>query len=93
MGDKDESGEVKPLREVENDLMELFDYEHHQLVGKLVKNREKIVWVTRWRRAAEDDDARLAVEKDMVNAGHARILKELRGRDDASAAEGAPKMK
>ncbi|KAK3114633.1 Pre-mRNA-splicing helicase BRR2, partial [Teratosphaeriaceae sp. CCFEE 6253] len=93
MGDKDDSGEAKLLREVENDLMELFDYEHHELVGKLVKNREKIVWVTRWRRAAEDDDARLAVEKDMVNAGHARILKELRGRDDASAAEGAPKMK
>ncbi|KAK5113048.1 hypothetical protein LTR62_003627 [Meristemomyces frigidus] len=93
MGDKDESGEAKSLREVENDLMELFDYEQNELVGKLVKNRDKIVWVTRWRRATEDEDARLAVEKDMVNEGHARILKELRGRDDAQTSEGAPKLR
>ena len=51
------------MREVENDLMELFDYEHPELVGKFVKNRDKIVWVTQWRRAAEDENARLAVEK------------------------------
>ncbi|KAK6419330.1 Pre-mRNA-splicing helicase BRR2, partial [Oleoguttula sp. CCFEE 5521] len=31
----DETGESKTLREVENDLMELFDYEHPELVGKL----------------------------------------------------------
>ena len=93
MSDTDESGEEKPLREVENDLMELFDYEHPAVVGKLVKNKDKIVWVTRWRRAAEDESARLAVEKQMVNAGHAGILKELRGRDEAPATEGAPKLK
>ena len=92
MSDTDEAGEQKPLREVENDLMELFDYENPELVGKVVKNRDKIVWVTRWRRAAEDESARLAVEKEMVNAGHARILKELRGRADAPTTEGAPKM-
>ncbi|RMY74401.1 hypothetical protein D0863_03266 [Hortaea werneckii] len=94
MAGRDEStGEEKPLREVENDLMELFEYDHPELVGKLVKNRDKIVWVTRWRKVAEDDDARLAVEKDMVNAGHASILKELRGREEASAGEGAQKLK
>ncbi|KAK3630927.1 Pre-mRNA-splicing helicase BRR2 [Elasticomyces elasticus] len=93
MGGKDESGEPKALREVENELMELFDYEHPELVGKLVKNRERIIWVTRWRRAAEDETARLAVEKEMVNEGHARILKELRGRDEISAAGTAPKVK
>ncbi|KAK5134339.1 hypothetical protein LTR08_006519 [Meristemomyces frigidus] len=93
MGHSAESGEEKPLREVENDLMELFDYEHHELVGKLVKNRDKIVWVTKWRRAAEDESARLAVEKDMVNAGLSSILKELRGRDEAQAGAGAPKLK
>lgn len=90
---EEDSGEQKPLREVENDLMELFDYEHPELVGKLVKNRDKIVWVLRWRRAGEDEQARLAVEKDMVNAGHARILKELRGRDEPSTTEGAAKPK
>ncbi|SMR51251.1 unnamed protein product [Zymoseptoria tritici ST99CH_1E4] len=91
MSAKDDEGEEKPLREVENDLMELFDYEHHELVGKLVKNRDKIIWVTRWRRVAEDEEARVALKKDMVNAGHATILKELRGRDDAPA-KGAPKI-
>ncbi|KXT14286.1 hypothetical protein AC579_8428 [Pseudocercospora musae] len=87
----DESGEEKPLREVENDLMELFDYEHHELVGKLVKNRDKIIWVTRWRKVAEDDASRVAFEKEMVNAGHASILKELRGRDAAPEKTG-PKL-
>ena len=42
-----EDGEEKPLREIENDLMELFDYEHHELVAKLVLNRDRVVWVTR----------------------------------------------
>ncbi|KAK5004834.1 Pre-mRNA-splicing helicase BRR2, partial [Cryomyces antarcticus] len=37
-----EDGEDKPLREIENELMELFDYEHHELVSKLVLNRDKV---------------------------------------------------
>ena len=36
------------LRDVENDMMELFDYEHSDLVGRLVSNKDKIVWATRW---------------------------------------------
>jgi pre-mRNA-splicing helicase BRR2 len=91
MSSTDDKGEETSLREVENDLMELFDYEHHELVGKLVKNRDKIVWVTRWRRVAEDEPSRVAFEKEMVNAGHANILKELRGRDEASG-KAAPKL-
>ncbi|KAL8902093.1 MAG: hypothetical protein Q9192_000160 [Flavoplaca navasiana] len=77
-----DDGEEKPLREVENDLMELFDYEHHELVEKLVKNRPRIVWVTRWRRAAEDDEVRTAVEQTMVAEGHQDILSELRGQSE-----------
>ncbi|KAH9840433.1 Sec63 Brl domain [Teratosphaeria destructans] len=92
MGEKDESGEEKPLREVENDLMELFDYEHNELIAKLVKNRDKIVWVTKWRRAAEDESARVAVEKEMVSGGHASILKELRAREEGQAGAGARKL-
>ncbi|KAI9813084.1 MAG: DEIH-box ATPase [Pycnora praestabilis] len=76
-------GEEKPLREIENDLMELFDYDHHQLVGKLITNRDKIVWVTRWRRAAEDTEARAEIEQEMVNEGYRAILDELRSREDA----------
>lgn len=91
MSGTDDAGEEKPLREVENDLMELFDYEHNELVGKLVKNRDKIIWVTRWRRVAEDDASRQAFEKEMVNAGHASILKELRGRDEVTG-KAATKM-
>lgn len=76
-----EEGEEKELREIENDLMELFDYEHHDLVGKLVVNRDKIVWVTQWRRAADDKAARTAIEREMVANGHRRILQELQSRE------------
>ncbi|KAF2716323.1 Sec63-domain-containing protein [Polychaeton citri CBS 116435] len=81
-----ESGTFTDLREVENDLMDLFDYEHPDVVRKLVKNRNKIVWVTRWRRTGEDQAARLVVEKEMVSAGDSAVLKELRTRAEQSAA-------
>ena len=87
-----EDGEVKPLREIENELMELFDWEHHELVEKLIMNRDKIVWVTRWRRAAEDEIARDALERQMVAEGHQSILDELEGKDDDDA-EGISKPK
>jgi pre-mRNA-splicing helicase BRR2 len=81
MSERSEDGIAKPLRDVENDLMELFDYEHPELVGKFVVNRDKIVWATHWRRAAEDADARARVESEMVDAGHRSVLAELRGED------------
>ena len=80
-----EDGEEKPLREIENELMELFDWEHHELVEKLIMNQDKIVWVTRWRRAAEDDTTRTALEHEMVAAGHRFILDELEGRNEDEA--------
>ena len=80
-----EDGEEKPLREIENELMELFDWEHHELVEKLIMNRDKIVWVTRWRRAAEDEVARNALEREMVAEGHRAILDELEGKNDDDA--------
>jgi pre-mRNA-splicing helicase BRR2 len=43
---EEEGGEEKPLREIENDLAELFDYENHELVHKLIANRDKVVWLT-----------------------------------------------
>ena len=83
-----EDGEEKPLREIENELMELFDWEHHELVEKLIMNRDKVVWVTRWRRAAEDSTLRAALEQEMINEGYRAILDELQGRgeDDADGA-------
>lgn len=77
-----EGGDEKPLREIENELMELFDWEHHELVEKLIINRDKIVWVTRWRRAAEDETTRTTLERDMIAEGHQAILNELKGRND-----------
>ena len=78
-------GEEKPLREIENELMELFDYEHHELVERLVINRDKIVWVTRWRRAAEDEQVRTAVEQEMLAEGHRDVLSELQGQAEPDA--------
>jgi pre-mRNA-splicing helicase BRR2 len=91
----DEDGEEKPLREIENDLMELFDYEHHELVARLVLNRDRIVWVTKWRRVAEDNDERVAVEREMKAAGQQQILQELRARETGvkAEAEGPKTMK
>lgn len=80
MDGREEDGSEKPLRDVENDLMDLFDYDHPELVAKLVTNRDKIVWVTRWRRVAEDADARNLLESEMVETGHRAILDEIRGK-------------
>ncbi|GAM82649.1 hypothetical protein ANO11243_006310 [Dothideomycetidae sp. 11243] len=93
MSSLNDEGEAKELRDVENDLMELFDYEQPELVSKLVVNRDKVVWVTRWRRAAEDEPSRIAVEHEMVQAGKGGILKELRTREkDATATNQSTKM-
>ena len=88
-----EDGEEKPLREIENEIMELFDYEHSELTQLLVLNRDKILWVTRWRRA-EDAKARQAVEREMAAAGVRHILRELQTREAADGeTNGASGMK
>lgn len=74
-----EDGQEKPLREIENELMELFDYEHHELVQKLISNRDKVVWLTRLARA-EDDEARGVIEREIASEGLRWILDELKGR-------------
>ena len=68
-------GEALALREIENSLMEAFDYEHHDLVEKLIVNRDRIVWATRWHQATEKAE----VEREMVSAGHSDIVEEIRG--------------
>lgn len=79
-----EDGDQALLRDIENDLMELFDYEHHEIVTKLVYNRERIVWITRWRKTAEDESARTALEKEMKREGQRSILNELVTREGAN---------
>ncbi|KAL1882717.1 hypothetical protein VTK73DRAFT_1237 [Phialemonium thermophilum] len=78
-GEPDEpGGEEKQLREIENDLMELFDYDHHELVQQLIQNRDKVVWLTRLARAESDAD-RESIEKGMISKGLRWILNELHG--------------
>lgn len=86
----EEGGEEKPLREIENDLAELFDYEHHELVHKLIANRDKVVWLTRLARA-EDSEARGVVEREITSEGLRWILDELRGA--GPSANGSKKRK
>ncbi|OBT45331.1 pre-mRNA-splicing helicase BRR2 [Pseudogymnoascus sp. WSF 3629] len=74
-----EEGDERTLREIENDLMELFDYEHHELVQKLISNRDKVVWLTRLAKA-DDDEARGVVEREIIAEGLRWILDELKGR-------------
>ncbi|PVH88595.1 Sec63-domain-containing protein [Cadophora sp. DSE1049] len=74
----EEGGEEKQLREIENDLAELFDWEHHELVHKLIANRDKVVWLTRLARA-EDGEARGVIEREIASEGLRWILDELRG--------------
>ncbi|KAK7419011.1 Pre-mRNA-splicing helicase BRR2 [Neonectria magnoliae] len=84
-GEPDEAGgEEKSLREIENDLMELFDFEHHELVQKLVENREKVFWLTKLART-ETPEQRTVVEREMASEGLQWILNELQGK---SADEG-----
>lgn len=75
----EEGGEERQLREIENDLMELFDYEHHEVVQQLIANREKVVWLTRLARA-EDAQERETIEREMASEGLQWILDELRGK-------------
>lgn len=79
-GEPDEpGGDEKQLRDIENDLMELFDYEHHEVVQKLIENREKVVWLTRLAKA-ENDDERNVLEREMASEGVRWILDELHGK-------------
>jgi len=79
-GEPDEpGGDEKQLRDIENDLMELFDYEHHELVQKLIENRDKVVWLTRLARA-ESREERDTIEREMASEGLRWILDELYGK-------------
>ncbi|KAI5815505.1 DEAD/DEAH box helicase domain-containing protein [Pyronema omphalodes] len=79
--------------QVENDLMELFDFEHFELVKVLKKNQIKIVWCTKLARAGEGSEEYLAIEKEIRQLGHGSILEELAGRSVESSERKATKSK
>ncbi len=91
-GEPDETGEEKDLRDIENDLMELFDYEHHGMVQTLIENREKVVWLTELARA-DDEPTRQAIEREMASEGLGWILDELHGKDASDQKKGKMEIK
>jgi pre-mRNA-splicing helicase BRR2 len=79
-GEPDEpGGEEKQLRDIENELMDLFNYDHPELVQQLIENREKVVWLTRLARA-ENDEERKVIEREMASEGLRWVLNELHGK-------------
>lgn len=79
-------GSASDMRDCENSLMELFDYDHFDIVQTLTKNRDVIYWCTRLARAKDDDRMDLEVAMREKNVGW--ILKRLAG-DAAKPALGA----
>ncbi|EJD54668.1 Sec63-domain-containing protein [Auricularia subglabra TFB-10046 SS5] len=79
-------GSEANLRDAENALMDLFDWSNHEIVAKLVKNRDVIVWSTKLARS--DADERVNVEVAMREKGVGWILRELRGDRTKAAAAG-----
>lgn len=83
-------GSESSARDCENQLMELFDYEHFQLITKFLKNRDVIVWCTKLVRS--DADERYNIEVAMREKGVGWILRELAGDRKAKAAAAGEAM-
>uniref|UniRef100_A0A2N9I7Z7 Uncharacterized protein n=1 Tax=Fagus sylvatica TaxID=28930 RepID=A0A2N9I7Z7_FAGSY len=73
-------------REVESNLLVLFQFEKFSLVKFLLRNRMKIVWCTRLARA-EDEEQKKKIEKEMMELG-TRIGEEARRLKDESSGDG-----
>ncbi|KAL4073668.1 putative RNA helicase [Scleroderma citrinum] len=70
-------GSESSLRDCENQLMELFEYQHFHIITKFLKNRDVVVWCTKLIRSEADD--RVNVEVAMREKGVGWILRELVG--------------
>ena len=70
-------GSESSLRDCENQLMELFDYQSHHIIQVFIKNRDAIAWCTKLMRS--DADERVNVEVAMREKGVGWILRELAG--------------
>jgi pre-mRNA-splicing helicase BRR2 len=81
----------KGPREVENDLMDLFEYDHFELVKLLTRNRDTIVWCTALAKAstgAEKNEIKQKIEQ----LGLYEILEALNLVSKPSLADGAESM-
>ncbi|KAG6820013.1 hypothetical protein H0H93_006477 [Arthromyces matolae] len=80
-------GSESSLRDCENQLMELFDYQSFHITTKFLKNRDVVVWCTKLMRS--DADERVNVEVAMREKGVGWILRELAGDRQAKARDDA----
>ncbi|KAJ7046921.1 putative RNA helicase [Mycena alexandri] len=78
-------GSESSLRDCENQLMELFEYQSFHITTKFLKNRDVIVWCTKLMRS--DADERVNVEVAMREKGVGWILRELAGDRQATKAK------
>ncbi|EGO30085.1 putative RNA helicase [Serpula lacrymans var. lacrymans S7.9] len=76
-------GSESSLRDCENQLMELFEYQSFHVITKFLKNRDVVVWCTKLMRS--DADERVNVEVAMREKGVGWILRELAGDRQAKA--------
>ena len=76
-------GSESNLRDCENQLMELFEYQSFHIITKFLKNRDVVVWCTKLMRS--DADERVNVEVAMREKGVGWILRELAGDRQAKA--------
>ncbi|KAH8119267.1 Sec63-domain-containing protein [Phellopilus nigrolimitatus] len=83
-------GSESSLRDCENQLMELFEYQNFGLITKFLKNRDVVVWCTKLVRS--DADERVNVEVAMREKGVGWILRELAGDRKARAAAAGDAM-
>lgn len=70
-------GSESNLRDCENQLMELFDYQSFHVITKFLKNRDVIVWCTKLMRS--DAEERVNIEVAMREKGLGWILRDLAG--------------
>ncbi|KAG6370880.1 putative RNA helicase [Boletus reticuloceps] len=70
-------GSESSLRDCENQLMELFEYQSFHVITKFLKSRDVIVWCTKLMRS--DADERVNIEVAMREKGVGWILRELAG--------------
>jgi pre-mRNA-splicing helicase BRR2 len=76
-------GSESNLRDCENQLMELFDYQSFDVITKFLKNRDVVVWCTKLARS--DANERVDVEVAMREKGLGWILRDLAGDRQAKA--------
>jgi pre-mRNA-splicing helicase BRR2 len=76
-------GSESNLRDCENELMDIFEYDHFHVITKFLKNRDVVVWCTKLARS--DANERMNVEVAMRERGLGWILRGLSGDRQAKA--------